>query len=88
VSPGTAEAIGGVILALGYIVLVCGAAAIGITVARADRETRRAGAPEPGELEDRGSCVCGDSCDAHRHYRAGSDCALCDCPRYRAGAGA
>lgn len=24
-------------------------------------------------------CVCGHERDAHRHYRAGSNCALCDC---------
>lgn len=28
-------------------------------------------------------CVCGHAQDAHEHYRPGSDCALCDCPRYR-----
>ncbi|MDP4334492.1 hypothetical protein Q7F20_14015 [Curtobacterium sp. A7_M15] len=28
-------------------------------------------------------CVCGHVQDAHEHYRPGSDCALCDCPRYR-----
>jgi heterodisulfide reductase subunit C len=32
-----------------------------------------------------GVCLCGHAADAHRHYRPGSDCALCDgsCPRYR-----
>jgi hypothetical protein len=28
-------------------------------------------------------CVCGHAQAAHEHYRPGSDCALCDCPRYR-----
>ena len=28
-------------------------------------------------------CVCGHVKDAHEHYRPGSDCGLCDCPRYR-----
>lgn len=29
------------------------------------------------------ACVCGHAQDAHEHYRPGTDCALCDCPRYR-----
>lgn len=29
-------------------------------------------------------CRCGHEPRAHEHYRAGSDCALCDCARYRA----
>ncbi|SHM24565.1 hypothetical protein SAMN05443668_10198 [Cryptosporangium aurantiacum] len=28
-------------------------------------------------------CDCGHAECAHRHYRRGTDCALCDCPRYR-----
>jgi len=28
-------------------------------------------------------CRCGHGRSAHRHYRRGSDCALCDCPRWR-----
>lgn len=32
---------------------------------------------------DAPACVCGHPQDAHEHYRAGSDCALCDCPRFR-----
>lgn len=32
---------------------------------------------------DTETCVCGHVQDAHEHYRPGSDCALCDCPRYR-----
>jgi len=27
-------------------------------------------------------CRCGHDHDAHRHYRHGSDCALCECPRW------
>jgi len=27
-------------------------------------------------------CSCRHSRDAHRHYRPGSDCALCECPRW------
>jgi hypothetical protein len=27
-------------------------------------------------------CSCRHDRDAHRHYRAGSDCALCECPRW------
>lgn len=33
---------------------------------------------------DAESCVCGHVRDAHEHYRPGTDCALCDCPRFRA----
>ncbi|MCA5924939.1 hypothetical protein [Curtobacterium oceanosedimentum] len=29
------------------------------------------------------TCVCGHVQDAHEHYRPGSDCALCDCPKFR-----
>jgi hypothetical protein len=28
-------------------------------------------------------CVCGHDRSAHEHYRSGSECALCDCGRYR-----
>jgi hypothetical protein len=27
-------------------------------------------------------CKCGHIRDAHRHYRPGADCGLCDCPRW------
>ena len=27
-------------------------------------------------------CTCGHDREAHRHYRRGSDCALCDCPKW------
>ena len=27
---------------------------------------------------------CGDPYSAHQHYRSGTDCAQCPCPRYRA----
>ena len=27
-------------------------------------------------------CRCGHARSAHRHYRKGTDCALCDCPRW------
>lgn len=27
-------------------------------------------------------CSCRHTRDDHRHYRAGSDCALCECPRW------
>ena len=32
---------------------------------------------------DTATCVCGHEQAAHEHYRPGSDCALCDCPKYR-----
>lgn len=41
-----------------------------------------AGRPVSGERP----CVCGHPRTAHRHYRRGSDCAVCGpevCPRYR-----
>jgi hypothetical protein len=28
------------------------------------------------------ACHCGHGRDTHRHYRRGSDCALCACPRW------
>lgn len=28
-------------------------------------------------------CRCGHGRDAHRHYRSGTDCALCDCLKWR-----
>lgn len=28
-------------------------------------------------------CRCGHSRASHSHHRAGSDCAACDCPRWR-----
>lgn len=28
-------------------------------------------------------CRCGHDADAHEHYRPGSDCGWCDCPRFR-----
>lgn len=28
------------------------------------------------------ACGCGHQPDAHRHYRPGSDCALCACPQW------
>jgi hypothetical protein len=31
-------------------------------------------------------CTCGHEHGAHEHYRRGTDCALCACPKFRAGA--
>jgi len=31
-------------------------------------------------------CTCGHKHEAHEHYRRGTDCALCACPKFRAGA--
>jgi hypothetical protein len=28
-------------------------------------------------------CACGHDHAAHQHYRYGSECALCECPRWR-----
>jgi len=30
-------------------------------------------------------CTCGHAANAHEHYRRGTDCALCTCPKFRAG---
>ena len=32
-------------------------------------------------------CACGHEEEAHRHYRVGTDCSLCECPRFRSSAG-
>ncbi|RZT87374.1 hypothetical protein EV383_4294 [Pseudonocardia sediminis] len=32
-------------------------------------------------------CRCGHDADAHEHFRAGSECATCDCARYRTTSG-
>jgi len=34
------------------------------------------------------SCRCGHPEGAHEHYRRGTDCALCQCPKFKAGAAA
>jgi len=43
-------------------------------------------------LPSRGSgprdCTCGHAALAHEHYRRGTDCALCTCPKFRAGTAA
>ena len=31
----------------------------------------------------RDSCTCGHSRDSHEHYRAGTNCSLCECRNYR-----
>jgi len=37
----------------------------------------------PDELAVPGACTCGHARDLHEHYRRGTDCALCSCPRFR-----
>ena len=32
-------------------------------------------------------CSCGHERPAHEHWRAGTDCAFCSCPRYHAALG-
>ena len=55
----------------------------------APRTADGAAAPRPvrpscgAAAEDSATCVCGHPQEAHEHYRPGSDCALCDCPRFR-----
>jgi hypothetical protein len=34
-------------------------------------------------LRLRRACNCGHAKDAHEHYRRGTDCATCDCARFR-----
>ncbi len=34
------------------------------------------------------SCRCGHAANAHEHYRRGTDCAMCSCPKFRAGSAA
>ena len=34
------------------------------------------------------SCKCGHAANAHEHYRRGTDCAMCTCPKFRAGSSA
>jgi hypothetical protein len=41
------------------------------------------GSAGPGAPGRERLCRCGHVPEAHEHYRAGSDCSLCDCPRYR-----
>jgi hypothetical protein len=48
---------------------------------------RPAGPGLPARRQGKGdtgrSCRCGHGKRAHEHYRAGSDCALCDCAKFR-----
>jgi hypothetical protein len=37
----------------------------------------------PGVPDAGPACTCGHGRQAHEHYRRGSDCALCDCARFR-----
>ena len=43
-----------------------------------------AAAEQSGAGGDAGrkACTCGHGKEAHQHYRKGTDCALCSCPRY------
>jgi hypothetical protein len=51
---------------------------------RAEEVARRDGAPQAVGP----ACGCGHGKTAHEHYRAGTDCALCECARFRRPAGA
>lgn len=33
--------------------------------------------------EEAKACLCGHVVGTHEHYRRGSDCAVCDCMKYR-----
>jgi hypothetical protein len=52
------------------------------TRADADHATREDAHVVRPSLWTRRLCGCGHDRGAHRHYRQGSDCALCDCPRW------
>ena len=40
--------------------------------------------PQPDDADEGHACAtCGHGRRAHEHYRSGSDCALCDCRRFR-----
>jgi hypothetical protein len=55
---------------LAYLLTAAAALACGVMPGR-----REAVPPAP--------CRCGDPGAAHEHYRAGTDCALCGCDRFR-----
>jgi uncharacterized protein (DUF983 family) len=68
-----------------------------LVISRLDQRGCRCYAPDRLEVEPtarlaqhlytkHSPCGCGHQRSAHRHYRPGRDCALCDCRRYRAGA--
>jgi len=38
--------------------------------------------PPTSDAGWRKTCGCGHSMEAHAHYRRGTDCALCGCPRF------
>jgi len=40
----------------------------------------------PGRGSGPKDCKCGHAANAHEHYRRGTDCAMCTCPKFRAGA--
>ncbi|MCF7548678.1 hypothetical protein [Pseudonocardia sp. WMMC193] len=41
-------------------------------------------APAPDGGPEQAPCHCTHGASLHEHFRAGSDCAQCDCARYRA----
>ena len=43
----------------------------------------RPAAPSDEQATDPHECRCGHLAHAHEHYRRGSECALCPCPRFR-----
>ena len=50
---------------------------------RSDLGRHLVSAPGPVAGSMAKSCTCGHGKQTHQHYRAGSDCALCGCGRYR-----
>jgi hypothetical protein len=50
---------------------------------RRDLARHLVSAPSPVVASTGRSCTCGHGKQTHEHYRAGSDCALCGCGRYR-----
>jgi hypothetical protein len=49
----------------------------------ANPETRLTNVLKGGWSRQTRFCACGHDRQAHRHYRRGTDCALCDCQRWR-----
>jgi hypothetical protein len=58
-------------------------AATGARLAPGRLPTRRDLRRLAAELDALAFCSCGHTAEFHRHYRLGSDCGSCPCPRYR-----
>jgi hypothetical protein len=61
----------------------CGEDSPGLSSLVANPETRLTNLAQRGQSRRAWLCVCGHERKAHQHYRRGTDCALCDCKRWR-----